>query len=378
MTLTSATRTPFFVGAYAAAPSLNGWDPQAEQRFLASVLALDGVDGLEVPFTGKLHKNDEAWFLRQLPEESLFVVTTIPGTMARLQADNSFGLASTSASGRRAALDFVEEALDAVKRLNRHLGRSAVVALELHAAPVALGDAASAAALQASLTEISDRDTADARLVLEHCDALMPGQTPAKGFLGLEAEAEAVQRANDATGNSMGIVINWGRSVIEQRRPEAAREHITYLREGGLLRGVVFSGCASVATRFGGAWADVHVPPAPVGSCAETSKGPDHEILEASSLLTPDRIEECLQAAGEPSETGFHAIKVAAPPNASVEQRVSVISRTLATVKRASPLDAVLPHVRPTAEGDPRSPGTLDAMRSPGQHMSSLRASPMT
>jgi hypothetical protein len=338
MTLTSGARTPFFVGAYAAAPSLNGWDPQAEERFLASVLALDGVDGLEVPFSGKLHKEDEAWFLRQLPEESLFVLTSVPGTMARLQADKSFGLASRSASGRRAALEFVEEALAAVKRLNRHLGRSAVIALELHAAPVALGDAASAAALQASLTELSRWDTAGARLVLEHCDALMPGRAPAKGFLGLEAEAEAVQRANDATGNAMGMVINWGRSVIEQRRPDAAREHINYLRHCGLLRGVVFSGCAGVDTRFGGAWADVHVPPAPAGSGPGGPNGPD-EILEPASLLTPDRIEECLQAAGTLPETGFHAIKVAAPPNASVDERVSVISQTLAAVQRALPLD---------------------------------------
>jgi len=339
MTLTSGDQTPYFVGAYAAAPSLTGWDPGAEGRFLASVLALDGVAGLEVPFTGKLHKDDEAWFLRQLPEDSRFVVTTIPGTMARLQADKRFGLASTSVSGRRSALDFVKEALDAVTRLNHQLGRPAVVALELHAAPVAVRDAASAAALEASLIELSDWDTAGARLVLEHCDALMPGQAPAKGFLGLEAEVEAVQRANDATGNSMGIVINWGRSVIEQRRPEAARDHIAYLRDRGLLRGVVFSGCAGVDTRFGDAWDDVHVPPTPAAKAAgiEGSNGTsDHDLLEPDSLLTPDRIEECLQAAGTLPETGFHAIKVAAPPNASVDQRVSVISQTLAAVRQGS------------------------------------------
>ncbi len=338
MTLTSPDQTPYFVGAYAAAPSLSGWDPAAEGRFLASVLTLDGVAGLEVPFTGKLHKDDEAWFLRQLPEEARFVVTTIPGTMARLQADKTFGLASTSAAGRRSALDFVRGALDAVKRLNQQLGRPAVVALELHAAPVAVRDAASAAALEASLIDLADWDTAGARLVLEHCDALMPGQAPAKGFLGLEAEAEAVQRANDATGKSMGIVINWGRSVIEQRQPEAAREHIAYLRDRGLLRGVVFSGCASVDTRFGDAWDDVHVPPAPAGSGAEGSNGTsDHHLLEPASLLTPERIEECLQAAGTLPETGFRAIKVAAPRNASVDQRVSVISQTLAAARLASP-----------------------------------------
>lgn len=337
MTITTGEQTPYFVGAYAAAPSLTGRDPGAEGRFLASVLALDGVAGLEVPFTGKLHKDDEAWFLKQLPEDARFVLTTIPGTMARLQADKSFGLASTSASGRRSALDFVKEALDAVARLNHQLGTPVVVALELHAAPVAVRDAASAAALEASLIELADWDTDGARLVLEHCDALMPGQAPAKGFLGLEAEAEAVQRANDATGKSTGIVINWGRSVIEQRRPKAASEHITYLRDRGLLRGVVFSGCASVDTRFGNAWDDVHVPPAPAGSGAEGSNDTsDRQLLEPASLLTPDRIEECLQAAGTLPETGFHAIKVAAPPNASVEQRVMVISQTLAAVIQAS------------------------------------------
>jgi len=340
MTSPSTDQTPCFVGAYAAAPSLAGWDPVAEGNFLAAVLALDGVAGLEVPFTGKLHKDDEAWFLRQLPQDARFVVTTIPGTMARLEADRSFGLASTSASGRRSALDFVKEALDAVTRLNQQLGRPAVASLELHAAPVAVNSSASASALEASLIELAHWDTAGAHLVLEHCDALMPGQAPAKGFLGLEAEAEAVQRAIDATGNPMGIVINWGRSVIEQRRPEAAREHITYLHDRGLLRGVVFSGCASVDTRFGNAWDDVHVPPAPPGtggSGAERSNGSsDHQLLESASLLTPDRIKQCLQAAGALPETGFHAIKVAAPPSASVNQRVSVISQTLAAVQQAS------------------------------------------
>lgn len=337
MTLTSPGQTAYFVGAYAAAPSLSGWDPATEGRFLASVLAMEGVAGLEVPFTGKLHKEDEAWFLRQLPEQARFVVTTIPGTMARLQADKSFGLASTSASGRRSALDFVKEALDAVKRLNQELGRPAVETLELHAAPVAITDAATAAALEASLIELSDWNTAGTQLVLEHCDALIPGHAPAKGFLSLEAEAEAVQRANDATGNSMGMVINWGRSVIEQRRPEAAREHITYLRDRGLLRGVAFSGCAGVDTRFGDAWDDVHVPPAPSvsgGSGAGGSNGaPDHELLEPASLLTPDRIKECLQAAGPLTETGFIAVKVAALPNASVDQRVSAIWQSLAAIR---------------------------------------------
>lgn len=345
MPSTSPARTPYFIGAYAAAPSLVGWDPVAEGKFLASVFALEGVAGLEIPFSGQLHKEDEAWFLRQLPDDARFVVTTVPGTMARLQTDHSFGLASTSASGRRSSLDFVQDALDSVKRLNRHLGRPAVVALELHAAPVAAGDSASAAALEASLIELAGWDTAGVRLVLEHCDALIPGHVPAKGFLGLEAEAEAVQRAADATGHPFGMVVNWGRSVIEQRRPEAGREHITYLRDRGLLAGVVLSGCASVDTRYGPAWADVHVPPAPPESARSGASDltiSSEGVLEPASLLTIGRIEECLEAAGPLPDTGFRAIKVAAPPNASVEQRVAAIAQTLTVAQRVSPDPAAL------------------------------------
>ncbi|TDT80111.1 uncharacterized protein DUF4862 [Arthrobacter sp. AG258] len=339
MPLTSPKGDPYFIGAYAAAPSLLGWDPVAEGKFLASVLALDGVAGLEIPFTGKLHKEDESWFLKQLPEAARFVVTTIPGTMVRLQADPGFGLASTSASGRRSALDFVQDALESVKRLNRQVGRPAVAALELHAAPTAIEDAASAAALEASLTELAGQDTGGARLVLEHCDALMPGQAPAKGFLSLEAEAEAVQWAREATGHSFGMVVNWGRSVIEQRRPEAGREHITYLRDRGILGGVVLSGCSSIDTKYGPAWADVHVPPAAPSGDPSLSVHPDG-LLEPGSLLTAGRIQECLRAAGSPRETGFRAIKVAAPPQSNVEQRVAAVAQTLAIVRQAAPVPA--------------------------------------
>lgn len=272
-----------FMGAYAAAPSLAGWDPAAEGRFLASVLELDGVAGPEVPFTGQLHKDDEAWFLQQLPERAEFVVTTIPGTMGRLQADAGFGLALTSAAGRRAAVEFVGEALAAVERLNAYLGRSAVTALEIHAAPVATGERASAAALAKSLMEISDWSWGGARLVLEHCDVFVEGRPPAKGLLSLEAEAEAVARVNGRSGRSLGMGVNWGRSVLELRRPEAAVEDISFLRDAGLLGGLVLFGCAGVDTRYGLAWADVHVPPAPLPGAGTSGRPPSElDVLESA------------------------------------------------------------------------------------------------
>jgi hypothetical protein len=167
----------------------------------------------------------------------------------------------------------------------------------------------------------------------------MPDQAPAKGFLALELEARAVKKAVDATGNPMGVVINWGRSVIEQRQPEAAHEHIAFLQDCGLLGGVVFSGCADVDTKFGKAWGDVHVPPAPTAATetrASQGTNTDQNLLEPASLLTADHIKSCLQAAGTLPETGFRAVKVAAPPNAGVDQRVKVITQTLTAVRQAA------------------------------------------
>jgi hypothetical protein len=127
----------YFIGAYAAAPSLTGWEPSAEAAFLRSVLQLNGVAGLELPFTDKLHKYDEDWLFRQLPADASFILTTIPGTMDRLAANPDFGLASTSPDGRQEALSFVRTVLQAADRLNTALGRDAVHAIQLHASPVA-------------------------------------------------------------------------------------------------------------------------------------------------------------------------------------------------------------------------------------------------
>lgn len=328
----SHSSSKFFVGAYAATPSLHDWNPTDEGKFLTGVLGLDGVAGLEVPFTGTLHKNDESWFLKHLPATAEYIVTTIPGTAARLQNDPTFGLASTSIAGRKAAVEFAGEALDAAHRLGAQTGGAAIRALELHAAPVAEGDRASVSALTDSLLEISSWDWQGVQIVLEHCDAFTPGRLPAKGYMALETEMEAVSRANEQTSRSIGLVVNWGRSVIEQRTAGAAVEHISLLRQAGLLGGLVLSGCSDVDTRFGPAWADVHVPPAPPETGFDLAWS---GVLEAASLMTPESILECLQAAGTDPGTGFRGIKVAAPPHATVAERVAVIAQTLSIARRS-------------------------------------------
>ncbi|MDQ0823383.1 hypothetical protein QFZ79_001126 [Arthrobacter sp. V4I6] len=93
--------------------------------------------------------------------------------------------------------------------------------------------------------------------MLEHCDAAGSSHPPVKGFLSLEAEIDAVLGAGAGTG----ITVNWARSVIEQRDVAAPLRHVKLALEAGVLAGAVLSGCAPVATEFGAAWDDVHLPP---------------------------------------------------------------------------------------------------------------------
>lgn len=336
MTGGNATPAPggLFIGAYAAAPSLSGWDPTAEAEYLASVLELDGVAGLELPFTHQLHKFDEPWLLRMLPPGARFILTGIPGTMDLLASNPVHGLASTSPDGRREAVSFVRELQRAAQRLNEVSGGPAVHAIQLHAAPVAVPGASSAAALAASLAEIAAWDWSGARLVLEHCDAFRPSQRAAKGFMALEDEVEAVLLANQAGPEALGMSVNWGRSVIEQRDPDAALRHVELLAGAALLGGFTVSGCADVDTKYGVAWADVHVPPAsePAASVPGGAQ-PDHRFLDEASLLTFDRLSGCLAAAG--TSEGFSAIKVAAPPQSPVQDRIAAVKTAVDLVKSA-------------------------------------------
>jgi hypothetical protein len=289
---------------------------------------MDGVSGLEVPFTGALHRYDEEWFLRRLPRSAEVILTLLPGTMARLTAEPRFGIASTDGAGRRAAVDFVGEALQAVARLNQATGGEPVTAVQLHTAPVHRPGLSSPGALTGSLAEIASWNWGGVQLVIEHCDAAVPGQQEAKGFLELEAEAEAVANINAEGGPQMAMAINWGRTVIERRRPEAAEEQISFLRRAGLLGGITFSGCSDVDTRYGPAWADVHVPPAPLRSGRTGG-----DALEPASLLTPDRIRASIDAAG--AGTGFRALKFAAPPASGVAERIATISSALGVLTEA-------------------------------------------
>jgi len=73
----------YFVGAYAITPAALA----DEEALLAGLAAMPAVRRLELPFTGALHRSDEAWLFARLRPGWDYVVTLIPGTMGRLAGD---------------------------------------------------------------------------------------------------------------------------------------------------------------------------------------------------------------------------------------------------------------------------------------------------
>ena len=299
----------YIVGAYAASPSLNSWNPDLETRFMAALREMPSIRGLEVPFYGTLHRHDEVHFLKNLRPEWDHVLTLIPGTMDQLKIDPEFGLASNSARGRKAALDFAETARRELTRFNRRMGRRSFLAVEVHSAPTQFPgtDRSSADAFAKSLSEIASWDWDGAMILVEHCDAFVAGQTPAKGFLPLSAEVEIV-RGLASMPAPIGLLINWGRSAIEGRSTDRALEHVEFAKKSGVLKGLIFSGCADQHPHHGG-WQDSHAP--------------------FGSLLTPARAAECMAAAGPSSLIALGFKMQPLPFETSLQDRINLIKETL-------------------------------------------------
>ena len=262
-----------FVSLYAAASPAVPWDSRAEGALLDGFEAMD-LAGLELPFTGALHR-DEAWLLPRLRPQWKILVTLLPGTMDRLKADPAFGLASADAGGRRRALDFAEEARRSVRRLK---GLAAVI---VHSAPRLGGGARSSLeAFAQSLTELRTRDWGGAEILVEHCDAFSPERAPDKGFLRIEDECAALRLSEG--GAPARMLINWGRSAIESRSAAGPLQHLRRANEAELLAGLFFSGATPSHPDYG-SWKDSHAP---------------FEASCPASILTPAAAKEALQEAG--------------------------------------------------------------------------------
>ncbi|MCL3859505.1 DUF4862 family protein [Actinotalea sp. K2] len=305
------------LGAYSMAPA----DPVAETELYDGVARL-GVAGLEMPLPPEGAPSLEpGWLARNLRPEWDLLLTCIPTVMSRLGTDPAHGLASADDASRRRAVADVARARDLALHLADTHGRRQVTAIQVHSAPGP--DLGTRDAFARSLEEILGWDTAGAEFLVEHCDALVDGQSAAKGFWTLEDEIATIRRvAGDApAGTALGVSINWGRSAIEGRSAQTALAHLETAVEAGLLRALVLSGASDVETPWGPAWGDAHIPP----------RGQDPALAASSaSLLGPDEVAAALDVATRGGTDPLIAVKVSVRPrDVDVATRLAVARAAL-------------------------------------------------
>ena len=296
-------------GGYATAPVQGSRDDEFDfySKLLSSTSSASSHLGLEIPLfmNATIHKNkDEDLILNSLISAGCpnSILSLVPGTMQNLTRDKQFGLASDDASGRLQAVNFVKQASEAVIRINKSLGRNAIVAVEVLSAPSRVeGVSSSASSLTKSLIEISKFDWFGAEILLEHCDqgGLLPDVKPQKGFLSFTEELEAINSANAAlSGNStkIGVSINWARAVLETRDISRPIQLIKSAAE--LLRCVIFSGCSAHPCPYG-EFQDSHMP---------------WDVTAEKSLLTRKIIDETLMIAKKTTSLLVCGVKVTLQP----------------------------------------------------------------
>jgi hypothetical protein len=244
------------VAAYAAS---GGLDEAAEGDLYRGLAGLE-LAGLEQPYYGTaFHKRDDGWLANRIRPEWSLVVTLLPGEMDRLIRDRHFGLASANPDGRERAIELAESARRAIEKLHRTLGRRAVRAVMVHSAP-RLGESGAKSSLEGfaeSLTALRGRDWQGATLLVEHCDAAVPGRQPDKGFLRMEDDVMAVKLSSGKT--PAGVAVNWGRSAIETRSAEGPAEHARRAVQADMLGALFFSGATTEDPAYG-SWRDSHAP----------------------------------------------------------------------------------------------------------------------
>lgn len=272
------------IAGYSAAPR----EEREYRDYYARLAEEDRIEGVELAFNGGGAEAEIALLRTIVPQRWMFVLTAIPLTMQAWQRDHRYGLASRDADGRAAALDDAAGLSAAVRAANEAAGRRAVLAVEIHSAPTASDDGApDGGALAASLARIADMAWDGAAVLVEHCDAHVEGQAPAKGYLPLGDEIAALRNVGSA---QFGISLNWGRSAIELRDADRVLDHVALARRAGRLRALTFSGAAATENRYGAAWEDKHLA---------FRDPPEAAYGEPASLLTLANARRAIEQAGE-------------------------------------------------------------------------------
>lgn len=301
-----------FAGAYALTATLVAFDESMAADFYEKLRALPSIGGLELPLHA-VEKMDDPWrHLDFLPRDLDYILTPLPYVMQSLEKQPTFGLASPDEAGRREALRLADLVHERKQRLEDHCGRASVRAVEWHSAPQRLSNAD---ALRRSLDSITRQNWGSTELWLEHCDAMIPGQIPAKGFLDLQSELKILREFR------MGLNINWGRSALEARHPQGALTHIQEAVAAGVLRGLFFSS-VTVEDPVYGTWQDNHAPMQISG---------DRSWMPHSSLLTPAALVAALQAA-QPAQALIGVKIQPAPASLSIAARLDCLQQHLQRV----------------------------------------------
>lgn len=306
----------YMIGAYATAPSTQLWDKELETIYYQELKSQYKIIGLEHPFVGRLHPFDDEWFLKNIDCNWQFIFTSIPGVMGQLARDPHFGIASTNEAGRQSALAFYQKAQQAIVKLNSYLKKEAVSHVKIHTAPkITTHTQSSIQALITSLETMQSWNWYGAKLVIEHCDAYIPGQEAEKGFMRLEDEIKAVKQVNSKLNSDIGISINWGRSAIEARNTNGPLQHIKQAYLNGVLKGIIFSGTSDVDGPYG-QWKDTHMPPAQALFLP---------CYAENSLLTMEQMKKSIQQC-DYQQLDYIGAKISLSPNeASVAQRIAYI-----------------------------------------------------
>lgn len=307
----------YLVGAYPASPAHKSWDPDKEAAFFNLLAQDERITALEIPWLGSIHPHDDNWLINNFPSHWNAVITSIPYVMGQISKSSNYGLASSDESGRLAAINDVQAIFHAIEKMNDANGRTVISGIEIHSAPRQTGEYS---ALAKSLEELSKWNRSGSKLVIEHCDAYIPNQTPEKGFLKLEDEILAIK----SSGTEVGIVINWGRSAIELREAGRVVEHIDLAKSSGYLSGLIFSGASAVDGQFGYPWIDAHHP---------FRKSEQNPFGDPDSLLTEPLAKQAIASAATPHWLG---IKMGWPPSVdgSLEERAAMISSALDALDR--------------------------------------------
>jgi hypothetical protein len=268
------------LAGYTAAPS----DPKNTLAYYGQLVKAEQADGLEFAWSGPQMPELLQPVLALLPSSWCITINDIPATARACAANPLFGLASPDDAGREQALGMLREISTAIKTLNDRAGRQVVFALEIHCAPgfdkrVRMPDAA---ALARSLDVAGKLPWDGCRRVLEHCDAFVPGQKPAKGFLTLGEEIKVLR---ELAGAPITLGLNWGRSMIELRDPDRVIDHARQAAPSGLLDAYTFCGTVPIDNVYGEAWFDSHVPFADTLDSAYSEPASGLTIARAAQVL---------------------------------------------------------------------------------------------